>query len=837
MSPELPSISLPASRLVMLAGSSLIAAVVIGTAFLGWHERQAAVDAETAKGELLARLAEDHATRTFETTSIALASLAELLSRRGGLDNADRLAANLSQALLGLPFLRSVAVLDPQGHVMASTSSMSLGLRVPMELLGPLPAAGHDSIGPPLPGRDLADLDPSRPVGAGPPPGLGFVPFLRRLVTEDGRSLLLVGLLNPDSFATYQASALSREAPGSSVVLASYQGRVLASTRDAPAGLGASLAETAVFRAELPVREHGSLVVDTARGRQLIAFRASRTLPLVVLIERPYAAAVARWWAAMRWLCLFAAMGVGFIGITLAVAWRSLHAREAARRQLDEAQARIAHSERELSVLIKSVQELIFRTDAVGTLTFVSTRWLAVSGQSPGEAVGRKLYDLVQPDCAETVKALFALDRDDGIRTAPVSVEGAGGQVRLYDVAVVPLRAASRIIGFAGSAMDVTDRRRAERLLKAQLAFTNLLLETSPLPVAMADPLGRLVSVNHAWEEFFGQDRRVALGRLSNDYYPSPASSSHPGTDAACREGDRDRTEARLRHADGSFRDVVVTQVQILNEDPQMAGTLSVFMDVSEYRQAERSIQEARDAAEDASRTKSEFIANISHELRTPLQSILGFSELGLARTAGQEKFRAMFEAVHTAGERMLAVVNDLLDVAKIESTVGTFHLERTDLRGVIRAVAQELTPLLDRRGLALRLMLPGTPLLVKVDPMRIQQVIRNVLANAIKFSPVNDSIELQADLRPATQEVHLQVRDQGPGIPAGEHDKIFEPFVQSSETKDGSGGTGLGLAICRKIVEAHGGRIRAENAAPTGAVFHIYLPLRRADETQPGGL
>jgi signal transduction histidine kinase len=195
-----------------------------------------------------------------------------------------------------------------------------------------------------------------------------------------------------------------------------------------------------------------------------------------------------------------------------------------------------------------------------------------------------------------------------------------------------------------------------------------------------------------------------------------------------------------------------------------------------------------------------------------------------------------MFEDIHSAGQRMLALVNDLLEVSKLESTVGTFHLERIDLRGIVHPVVQELEPLLTRNQQAMHVQMSDLPLVAKVDPLRLQQVIRNVLANAIKFSPQGSAITLLGQVDSQGQ-VHLEVRDEGPGVPEAELEKIFEAFVQSSKTKDGSGGTGLGLAICRKIIEAMGGQIFARNLAPKGASFHIILPARGFAETQPAPL
>ena len=290
------------------------------------------------------------------------------------------------------------------------------------------------------------------------------------------------------------------------------------------------------------------------------------------------------------------------------------------------------------------------------------------------------------------------------------------------------------------------------------------------------------------------------------------------------------------RHGDGSRRDTRLAKAAIADEHGQVTGVLTILMDVSEFREAERATQEARDAAEEASRAKSEFVANMSHELRTPLQSILGFAELGMLRGRTQPKLAGMFEDIHSAGQRMLTLVNDLLEVSKLESTVGTFHMERIDLRGVVRPVIRELEPLLERSHLMMDLRMPDLPLVAKADPLRFQQVIRNVVANAIKFSPPGSTITLEGYADPQGQ-THLVVRDEGPGIPPSELHSIFEAFVQSSKTKDGSGGTGLGLAICRKIVEAMGGRIFAENVPASGAAFHIILPARGQAETMPAPL
>ena len=399
---------------------------------------------------------------------------------------------------------------------------------------------------------------------------------------------------------------------------------------------------------------------------------------------------------------------------------------------------------------------------------------------------------------------------------------------------MIPLYEGDQLLGFAGSAVDVTARVQAQRQLQDQLAFNEQLMDVSPLATSVMTTSGRYVLVNRAWEDFTSHSRPEVVGTKAGSHLSRAEQAVHKAHDAQLvATGLPVRYETTARHSDGTLRDVLVNKLLLPEESGRPGRIMSVLLDVTEFRHAERATREARDAAEEASRSKSEFIANISHELRTPLQTIIGFSELGQLRGREQPRLAVMFTEIHGAGQRMLNLVNDLLDVAKIESTVGTIHLERTDLRGLLRGVARELDPLLVPKRLHVQLQLPEWPLTARVDPTRFQQVVRNVLANAVKFSPAGSSIELGGETSPEGEPL-VWVRDSGPGIPQAELESIFEAFVQSSRTKDGSGGTGLGLAICRSIVQAHGGHINAANRAEGGTEFLIRLPARGHSETLP---
>lgn len=543
----------------------------------------------------------------------------------------------------------------------------------------------------------------------------------------------------------------------------------------------------------------------------------SITAAVVMLVALGFLAVSVSGWAQ--------AVALAVVGLAAAGVWWRLRLREAALFD-------VTTRERELSVIVKSVQELLFRTDATGRLTFVNARWGPATGAGDGpEVLGRPLADFVAPESAAAACALF--DGRDGRRSASLWM-GPPGLQRRFEMAVLPLKARRRIVGYAGSAVDVTEREHAQQRLQSQLDFIGQLLEVMPLPVSMLDADNRYLSVNQAWEEFTGRRRADVTGKRAREYLTPEEAVLHDTRDRELLlRGGRVRYEAVVAHRDGSRRDVAISKSAVPGADGRPAGVLVAFMDVSEFRDAERAVREARDIAEEASRAKSEFIANISHELRTPLQSIIGFSELGSLRSS-DVRLGTMFHDIHAAGVRMLALVNDLLDVSKIESAVGTFHLERIDVRTLVREVLRELQPLLAERRLHVELDLCEAPLVAKVDPLRYQQVLRNLLANAIRFSQPGQAIEVAGDID-AENQVHLCVRDHGPGIPPGELEAIFEAFVQSSKTKDGSGGTGLGLTISRKIVAAHGGRIHAENAPGGGSAFHVRVPGRSGDTVTLG--
>ena len=823
------------SHLVLIGGGLATLLTLLAVVALAVNDFRAARTNSQTHAVMLARVLEDQATRTLDTAELALEALSSSPALNAAWSDPRGMADALQQALAGLPFLRGLAVVDTGGRVVASSLAGDAEIFVDLPLLGPRVMPGQSALGGLLAGRSLQSIR-LRGTPAKAPKGVGYIPLLYGFANETGHALTLVALINPDALSNFQNLALESE-PFESVVT-SYDGQILASSGAAASLAGDSVRHIPVFSQYLPKQEHATYLGQGVLGaQQILSFRASGTKPLVVIVEESYSTVVWQWFADARALLgIGATLTLVVLGLTFAV-WRGVRTRESAQQAVQAAQARIAQNERELTVLMRSVQELIFRTDLRGVITYVNAHWTAFTGQEVTGAIGQRLQDIVEPQSRKDVFTALDPGSEDGVRVCQVVARFGQGRELMFQMAVVPLRVDGRVVGFAGSAVDVTERWVAQQQLQAQIAFQDLLLETNPLPISVTDAQGRVVRVNRSWEEYKGRSRAAVVGQELVSLLPADEAKVHEAANAQLlRWGGRTYVEIKVLHGDGSRRDTRIAKAAIADEHGRMTGVLSILMDVSEFREAERATQEGRDAAEEASRSKSEFVANMSHELRTPLQSILGFAELGMLRGKATPKLAGMFEDIHSAGQRMLTLVNDLLDVSKLESTVGTFHMERIDLRGIVRPVIRELEPLLARSHLMMEVRLSDMPLIAKADPLRFQQVIRNVVANAIKFSPPGSTITLEGRMDSKGQ-AHLVIQDEGPGIPEAELGSIFEAFVQSSKTKDGSGGTGLGLAICRKIVEAMGGQIYALNMPASGAAFHIVLPARGQSETMPAPL
>ncbi len=484
-----------------------------------------------------------------------------------------------------------------------------------------------------------------------------------------------------------------------------------------------------------------------------------------------------------------------------------------------------------LAMVAQETTNIVVITDAKRRITWVNEAFERISGFGAMEVLGLSPGALLQCEdtSAETVAQMrAALDAGQLFRGELLN-RAKDGRLYWLDLTIQPLRdAEGRLDGFMAIQTDVTERHRMESELRRQAALLRAAIDAIEEAFVLFDPDDRLVYCNERYRGVYATSADLLVPGMRFEDIIRIGAQRGQYREAIGRVDDW-VAERLARHRAPEVPLLQTTdegRVLRVREHRLPDGHMVGFrIDITD-------LMRARQAAEQANQAKSEFIGTISHELRTPLQSIIGFSELGLHFAKDQPMLHGMFSDVLAGGRRMLRLVNGLLDINKIDGTAGSLDLRRGDLAELTREVTHELRLQLAQRGLTLQLPDPLPVLPALVEPHRMRQVLRNVLANALRFAPQGSQIEVQAvDAGP--DHVALAIRDHGPGIPPDELESIFEPFVQSSRTRSGAGGTGLGLTISRRIVVAHGGSITADEAQGGGARFTIRLPA----VTAPGSL
>ena len=354
-----------------------------------------------------------------------------------------------------------------------------------------------------------------------------------------------------------------------------------------------------------------------------------------------------------------------------------------------------------------------------------------------------------------------------------------------------------------------------------QREFFRSLLNNSPVAIVQLDTDYKVAACNPAFEELFLWKEEEARGRNLDELITDPA------TLGEAMQYSRDAVDrpvkgiGRRRRRDGTMVDVEILGVPVIADQSRVA-LMGMYHDISE-------LSEARREAEGANRAKSQFLANMSHELRTPLNAIIGYSEMlqEEAADAGVESFVADLGKIQTAGRHLLALINDVLDLSKVEAGKMEFTPETFDLRETVEAVATTVRPLVEKNKNRMTLRIAADVGAMHADLTRVRQVLLNLLSNASKFTE-NGTIDLEVQRThgDVTDWITFRVTDSGIGMTAEQMTRLFETFSQADATTARRfGGTGLGLAISRRISQRMGGDITVESRFGEGSTFTVRLP------------
>jgi PAS domain S-box-containing protein len=372
------------------------------------------------------------------------------------------------------------------------------------------------------------------------------------------------------------------------------------------------------------------------------------------------------------------------------------------------------------------------------------------------------------------------------------------------------------------------------RHLAARTRYLSAIIEAQPECVKVVDADGNLVHMNRAGLQMIAASSMSQVrGALVEDLILEEYREAYRHMHAQVLQGEPGSLTFEVVGLDGQHHWMETSAVPL----PDRTGKtdlLAVTRDITERRRQEEATRAAQAKAESANRSKSVFLANMSHELRTPLTAIIGFADLlkGTAKVSGEDE--AALQAIHSSGEHLLALINDVLDVSKIEAGQLEIEMVTFNLRDLIQRAVQSLMPGAMQAGLTVKLSFADDlPSAIRSDPMRIRQVLINLLSNAIKFTH-QGGVEVHVGTSDAHSSIAITVADTGIGIGEAALDRIFSPFQQAdASTTRNYGGTGLGLTISREIADTMGGHLAAESQPGEGSTFTFVVPVQ---EDRSGG-
>ena len=519
-------------------------------------------------------------------------------------------------------------------------------------------------------------------------------------------------------------------------------------------------------------------------------------------------------------------------------------------------------AERWLAAIVESSDDAILSMNLAGQITSWNAAATRIYGYESSEALGQPLSLLAWPGEEERINLFLSILRHGGrVDHSEVSRKHKNGKRILVSVSFSPIvNASGDIIGIAKIARDITEQSEAAGALEASKIRLTVqeanaraeilaerrfreLIENAPDAILQVDPNGAIVIANHTAEKLFCYTREELMGQNVDLLVPAANRASHP----THRKGFANAGVARpmglaldlyAQRKDGTSFPVEISLSPMSTENG--VYVTAVIRDVTERKLTEqrvRSLQESymtelearHKEAERLNQLKSEFMASISHELRTPLHTIIGFAELLEEEGEGplNSKQKRFLHHIHVDSEHLLGLINDVLDLSRIEA--GGLHL-RTEPVVLAKIIGESITairPYAESRSVSIR-MGNDIDCSVLADPLRLRQILYNLLSNGAKFTQPGGEVLVDAIVEADT--VRITVSDTGLGIAPEECTRIFEKFYQVGFTPVGvREGTGLGLAICKQLVEMQNGTIWVESELGHGSTFHFTLPHNQA--------
>lgn len=508
----------------------------------------------------------------------------------------------------------------------------------------------------------------------------------------------------------------------------------------------------------------------------------------------------------------------------------------------------------ETARLVRASEErarLAIRVGQLGTWRFVPTSGVATMDERMREIWGEP-EGTFQLSLAQAMERIHPADRERVSQAVDAALDPASAGTLEIDYRIVwpngserwvsangqvffeQTEAGSRrAVDFIGTALDITERKRIEQALAGSEQRYRLLAESIPQLVWTADVGGTLLDVNGRWSQYTGCTlEQVKKSGWESVVHPEDVPGLRRQWTAAIETAAAYRAEGRMRRADGTYRWHLHQAMPLMDGEGRILKWFGTATDIEERKQleAEREqllerAEQAREAAEVANRTKDEFLAILGHELRTPLNPIVGWTQLLRRGKVGPDKHDQALEIIERNARLQTQLIDDLLDVSRIMRGSLRIAPQPTALAGIVVCALEAVRSLAEAKQVQLIEQLETTAPL-SADPTRLQQVVWNLLTNAVKFTPAGGQIRVR--LESDAGMARLTVSDTGAGIPAEFLPHLFERFRQAdTKSTREQKGLGLGLFIVHHIVEAHGGTVQAESKGEgKGAAFTIVLPL-----------